>query len=332
MALNESQIGLVGFNPPSWLRGTHLQSTLGSTAVRRLFLSGRTGLLMEQSEDMILDCGDGVRLLAHHAAPQEGKQIGTVVLIHGWEGSAQSSYVLSAASRLWQRGWRVIRLNLRDHGESHHLNEDLFHSCRLDEAIGAVRAVQRQFSEERLCLAGFSLGGNFALRIAARAPQSGIDLDRVVAVCPVLDPEDTLQALESGWAVYRQYFMLKWRRSLERKRKVFPHRYNFGDLSRLGNLTRMTEYFVLEYTEFDDLRTYLKGYALTGERLSELTVPSRMLLAEDDPVIPVSALKRVASPERLTVDLSRFGGHCGFLTGANLDSWLDDYIEAMLEN
>ena len=32
----------------------------------------------------------------------------------------------------------VARLNLRDHGDSHHLNDEIFHSCRIAEVVGAV--------------------------------------------------------------------------------------------------------------------------------------------------------------------------------------------------
>ena len=318
------------FEPPAWLRGPHTQSMLGSTFLRRFGLSSRIRNLLDSSQEMILECGDGVRLLAHQSPPREPRSRRSVVLIHGWEGSAESIYVLSAAARLWENGWRVVRLNLRDHGDSHHLNEELFHSCRLDEVLGAVGAIQKQFPEDGLSLAGFSLGGNFALRVAARAPSRGLIIDRVAAVCPVLDPEQTLVALESGWPVYRYYFMRKWRRSLERKREFFPDRYDFGNLSRLKNLTQMTEYFVLEYTEFNDLRTYLRGYALTGDRLEGLSVKSHMLLAKDDPVIPVASVSRLAESKCLDIDISPYGGHCGFLTGINLTSWLDDYIDQAL--
>ena len=91
-----------------------------------------------------------------------------VILLHGWEGSADSMYVLSLGSYLFELGCDVYRLNFRDHGPSHHLNEEIFHSCRLDEVVGAVRAIQRALRSTRRST-GFSLGGNFALRVAARA-------------------------------------------------------------------------------------------------------------------------------------------------------------------
>ena len=68
----------------------------------------------------------------------------------------------------------------------------------------------------------FHWGGNFFLRVAARARDAGIELERVVAVCPVLDPAHTLVRLEAGWALYRKYFVWKWQRSLKKKQAAWP--------------------------------------------------------------------------------------------------------------
>jgi len=282
--------------------------------------------MLEESVDEILDCGEGTRLLLHHSAPLNGLTGKLVVLIHGWEGSAQSNYLLSAAARLWAEGYRVIRLNFRDHGASHHLNQGIFHSCRLNEVIGAVLSIQAQFSGEAMYLAGFSLGGNFALRVTARAKEEGLDLSATTAICPVIDPDETMNALETGWFFYHDYFLKKWRRSLTIKESVFPSVYNFGNLKRFRSLRQMTECLIIQYTEYPDLNSYLNGYALTGDRLAGISTPSTILLAEDDPVIPISGLSRMAAPESLTVHRSAFGGHCGFVADYRLTGWLDDFI------
>ncbi len=70
---------------------------------------------------MLLDCGEGVRLQAFVSSPRHSTGL-PVVLNHGWEGSAESLYVLSLAQRLFEQGFDVVRLNLRDHGETHQLN------------------------------------------------------------------------------------------------------------------------------------------------------------------------------------------------------------------
>ena len=81
---------------------------------------------------------------------------------------------------------------------------------------------RRSIRPEHYFLGGFSLGGNFSLRVAIRAPDAGIDLRKVVAVCPVLEPANTMEALELGWFGFRQYFVRKWKRSLLAKEACFP--------------------------------------------------------------------------------------------------------------
>lgn len=313
-----------GFIPPRLLRHADVQAALANSRWRRSLVLGEAGNLLAETEDLVIECADGVRLTAQHTPPRHPN--GRVaILLHGWEGSSRSLHVLSAADRLWREGFRIVRLNMRDHGESQHLNRGIFHSCRLDEMVDAVRWVRDRFAGEPLYLAGYSLGGNFALRIAsAEGPDLG--LVRVVAICPVLDPEETMEALDTGSVIYRRYFIDKWRRSLERKAKAFPDEYDFGPLKRFRSLREMTEYFVVRYTEFPDLVSYLRGYAITGERLAPLRVPASILLTDDDPVIPSESASRLARPASLTVHRSRWGGHCGFLLDYRLRTWSDDYL------
>src|SRR5690606_14512095 len=96
----------------------------------------------------------------------------------------------------YEAGFDVFRLNFRDHGGSHALNEELFHSCRLTEVANAVDRITVQHPTSNTVLIGYSLGGNFALRIAAKAVPTS--LSQVIAICPVLRPHSTMHALESG--------------------------------------------------------------------------------------------------------------------------------------
>src|SRR5688500_15897236 len=187
---------LASFSASGWFANAHFQSIVPSLSLRRPFVAGRAKQMLEVADTQIVDCGDGVRLLGHYSSQQAAGKAPArdlAILLHGWEGSADSVYVLSLGSHLFSQGCDVFRLNFRDHGPSHHLNEDIFHSCRLDEVVGAVRSVQRSLPDKRMTVAGFSLGGNFALRVAAQAPQAGIKLARAAAVCPVLRPHSTME-------------------------------------------------------------------------------------------------------------------------------------------
>jgi predicted alpha/beta-fold hydrolase len=322
---------LVGaFKAPVGLRHRHVQSLLAGWPLRQHWLRRRADRLLAASRDEIVDCGDGVRLLGHYS-PQPAGARGLAILLHGWEGSAAASYVVSVGSRLYDAGFDVFRLNFRDHGETFALNRELFHSCRIDEVVGALAAITAAHPAPRTFLIGHSLGGNFALRAAARAPTAGIDLTRVVAICPVLKPHSTMRALEDGLWVYREYFLRRWRRSLMAKAACFPQLYEFGDLRRFPTLTATTEFFATRYAGFPDIDAYLKGYAITGDVLANLEVPTRLIAAADDPVIPIEDLADVAVTRALSVDVFPRGGHCAFLESYRLRSWLDGAVLAELE-
>ncbi|MFO7305509.1 MAG: alpha/beta fold hydrolase [Gammaproteobacteria bacterium] len=324
----------LSFSPPRWLANAHLQSILPSLKLRRPFLARRARDLLAASTPQLLDCGEGVRLLGYHStqtALGRPPARDLVILLHGWEGSADSLYVLSLGAYLYGLGCDVFRLNFRDHGPTHHLNPELFHSCRLNEVIGAVRCIQRLAPGQRLTIAGFSLGGNFALRVAARAASSGLELDRAVAVCPVLRPHSTMEVLENGSFIYRQYFLAKWKRSLRLKQQLFPDLYDFSKVLKMNSLRAMTELLLEHYSEFPSLDAYLDGYAIVGDALAQLAIPSYALLALDDPIIPARDVADLARNPYLEVLTIPHGGHCGFMDTFNRESWADRKVASLLE-
>jgi uncharacterized protein len=323
--------GHTSFRRRGPLANAHVQSLLASSGLRRAAARMRFPRLHEASSEHILDCGAGVRLQGFHSVQSAlPKSRGLVVLLHGWEGSVQSSYVLVSAGRLLAAGFDVFRLHFRDHGDTHHLNEGLFHSCRLDEVVGAVRAVQEQFRPQRLGLAGFSLGGNFALRVANRAPQAGIDLAYAFAVCPPIDPAGSLRQIEIAPWMYERYFIAKWVESLRRKQALFPHLYDFSGWLKKPTLRDLTARMVEGYTGYGQLEAYLDGYSIIGDRLGGLTVPATIVTSEDDPVIPIGDYHGLRVPAHTEVILAEHGGHCGFIEDWRLKSWIEDLLVARM--
>jgi predicted alpha/beta-fold hydrolase len=303
---------------------------LASTGARRAPIARRAAPLIAAQREMLLDCGGGVRLQCFHSSGGESRGA-PVVLLHGWEGSAESLYVLSLGQQLFERGFEVLRLNLRDHGDTHHLNRGLFHSCLLPEVVGAMRALQASFASRPLRLVGFSLGGNFVLRVGAQARAAGLALARIIAVSPVLEPNGTLTALESGFVGYPLYFVRKWWRSLLKKQAAWPAHYDFAPLRRVRDLRGLTAELIRRFTEFGSLEEYLDGYSIAGQRLAGLDVPATIITSLDDPIIPADALGRLARPAALRVVVTRYGGHCGFLDRLTGPTWVERRILAELD-
>ena len=276
------------FNPPLLLRSPHLQTLIGSRG-RGHWVRSRAQKLLEIAERHSITTDDGVTLEVwlsrqRHDAP-------TVILIHGWLGHADSSYLLSAAAELWSTGFSVARLNLRDHGNTAHLNQSMFHSARIQEVVDAVRVIESNLATGPCGLAGFSLGGNFALRVV-RAHSLP-----TIAICPAMDPGITMLQIDNGWFGYRLFFVRKWHRALRAKQQAFPELYRFDEALRLRTVSALTDLFVSEHTDFASTRDYFDAYALTGTALEGTR--ATIVYAEDDPVIPSTGFLNL--PDSLTL-------------------------------
>ncbi|HEY5972109.1 MAG TPA: alpha/beta fold hydrolase [Pseudoxanthomonas sp.] len=318
------------YQPPRWLRNPHLQSVLSSSTLRRRRGLRALNACGATTTEHLLDGGNGVRLQAWHSVVPDTEPRGCALLLHGWEGSADSSYMRMTAAHLLQAGFEVVRLNFRDHGDTHHLNEGIFHSNLLDEVVHAACDVARRFPSSHMAVAGYSLGGNFALRLALRAPAAGLELARAVAVCPVLDPAATMTQMEHGSPLYHWYFQRKWRSSLERKRELFPLLHDYDSTVLSKGLRDLTGWLVERHTEFGSIDDYFDGYSIARDRLAGLSVPADILMAEDDPVIPFGTFKDWQLPAGAHLEIAPWGGHCGFIENAACDGFAERWVTERL--
>ena len=322
------------YRAPRWLRNPHVQTLLGSSPARMLRGARELRLLGAVQEEHLVDAGGDIRLHGVHSTIPARAPRGVALLLHGWEGSAESGYMRLTCARLLEQGFDVFRLNFRDHGDTHHLNEDLFHSNRLDEVLQAALSVSRRWALPHglpMVVVGYSLGGNFALRVALHAPRVGLQLARAAAVCPALDPERTTTAMEQGLSFYERYFLRKWTRSLRRKRELFPQRHAIAEEQlRSRRLRGLTAWLVARHTDFVDVDAYFDGYRISGDRMAGLQVAADILTAADDPVIPVDDFHRWQLPASARVEIATHGGHCAFLTDARLNGYAEDWVARRL--
>ena len=222
----------------------------------------------------------------------------------------------SAGSQLWWRGFSVIRLNLRDHGDTEHLNEDLYHAARLLEVRDAVEQLERKHATGPTGLAGFSLGGNFVLRVSCENNMPA------VAICPALNPAATIKRIDRGWIGYRLFFVTRFQETLRRKARAFPGRFEIEQALALRSMAELTDLFVADHTGFRTTDDYLAAYTLTGKALSGSN--ATVVYAKDDPVIPSSDFTML--PATLDVRATAYGGHCGFVYSPRGPSWIDQFL------
>ena len=313
------------FRPGAFIGNRHVQSVLASS---HLLVPPRP-MLERKATPCVLQTSEGSKLLAFVTRHPHSR--GTFILLHGWEGSSSSAYMIATGNFFYRMGFSIARLNLRDHGLSHHLNQGLFHGALLQETFDAVRQLSELSENGPTYLLGFSLGANFALRIAIRHAREPISqLAEVFAVSPPLDPYKTTLAIDAAPAIYRKYFLRKWKRSLQKKEKLFPHLYRFDDLYQSETCMDLTEKMMAYYPEFQSYRDYFSLYTLNTESFSLLNIPVAIFIANDDPVIPAEDFSRLEQNEHLKIIRLARGGHCGFITLFPYKRWYNEIIARIL--
>lgn len=316
------------FKPKPWTRNPHLQSIFSSLRIRAM---GKNPMA-DCAAEMIIDAGDDVRLRGYLSRRSRREPRGLVLLLHGWEGSSDSTYIRHTGRYLFERGFDIFRLNLRDHGDSHHLNEGLFHSALIDEVFHAAHVISNLSDSGPCIIIGFSLGGNFALRIARRHTAMPIpNLTHVFAISPVLNPHRATLAIDNGFSLYRHYFVKKWKNSLRKKQALFPARYQFDDVLQYNTCMEITDAVIPRYSPFRNHQEYFKTYTLSGDIFADLTVPAHIIASADDPVIPADDFHTLRGNRHFTLSLQRYGGHCGFLDPFPMGCWYERYIDRKLK-
>ncbi len=318
---------------PSWfLRNAQVQSVLATKGPRRQRWLRRGSQMEALQQWHVLECADGVRLTGFHSPQPPGVEPrGLVVLIHGWEGSHGSVYLYSIACALHAAGYNVFRLNLRDHAGTHDLNKELFHSARMGEVLDAIDAIRRIDSTAALYVVGFSLGGNFALRVALQGPARGISPRLTVGVSPSIDPGATLRAIDEGPLLFRWYFLDKWRKSLAAKKAAWPD-YDFTSYRSLRSFVDATARFVADHTEYPSYEDYLAQYTLTPRMLMDSPAPLAVITAVDDPVIPIRDFAGLEARGSVVSYLeTAYGGHCGFIENLGMDAWAERQVLQLFE-
>lgn len=311
------------FTPPPWARNPHVQTFFKSLKL----IAPRNNPVTHRAQEMIIDGGHGVRLLGFHSAHPGNAGHGLMLILHGWEGSADSVYVLRAGKFFFDHGFDIFRLNLRDHGDSHHLNKGLFHGGLIEETHQAAQNIAALSHGKPFYILGFSLGGNFVLRIALQHSVAGIkNLRHLFSVSPVLDPYKATLTIDRSNRFYRQYFLKKWFRSLRKKQQAFPEIYSIEDVFAMKTVMGLTDYIIPMYSPFKDHEEYFSTYTLRGNVFDHLTVPVTIITAEDDPVIPVADFQELKDHDNLTVSIQRYGGHCGFLDPFPFGCWYERRI------
>lgn len=327
------------FRPRRMTSNGHVQTMLA-----RRYPTDSVAVRLEQP--MVIDAGPDetgadlsrpVRLLGYYNPPlRSAGQRGLVLLLHGWEGSSHSSDVQFIADGLLRAGYATFRLNARDHGPRRHLdcfalNRGLFLGTLLNEMATAARQIALLAAGSPMFIVGGSLGGSFALRLASLHAREPIpNLARVIAICPAIRPASAARAIDSQ-AGYRGYFRWRWLTSLSAKEQHFPDLYQFAPLRAIRRIRDMTEWLVSRYTPWKDANDYYAHYEFTPAMAAAVEVPTTIVAARNDAIIPYTDFLEYPSHPNFHVHMLPTGGHMGFVDIFPYRRWLPHAVLSMIE-
>ncbi len=279
-----------------------------------------------------VDLGDGDALVVHDSAPVLWKTGDpTAMLVHGLTGSHKSPMIARIAGKLYRRGFRVGRIDLRGAGAGFSLARKMYHVGRSDDLLKACRLLADLSSQSPMLLIGLSLGANIVLKLLAEPESNTLPLLAAWVVCPPVDPARCVAKLQTrAGRLYDRQFVKALVAEYEARRECFPE---LPDLFLKPSMT---------LRDFDEVCTApANGYRnadhyyeanTTTNMIPGITTPVTVVACDDDPVVDISPLRQIESriPKGHPVNLviHKHGGHLGLmdLNLGGLRSRIDDAV------
>jgi predicted alpha/beta-fold hydrolase len=274
---------------------------------------------LPQAVPRFFDVAPDARVLAHCHWHTDPAGHPTLILLHGLEGSSSAHYMGGMADKAWAAGWNVVRLNQRNCGETEHLSRGLYHSGLTNDPLHVIREIVRVDGVRAVAVAGYSLGGNLALKLAGELGDSFPALKAVCAVSPTMDLAMCVKALERRSNIaYEFNFVRRLKARMRRKAALFPGDFSLERLGRVWTVRQFDEAYTAPHHGFRDASDYYHR-ASALRVVDRIRVPALILTAEDDPFVPVNPFREssVLNNPHVNVVVTPHGGHCAFVERGN---------------
>ncbi len=278
--------------------------------------------------------GNRVAVLEHQPAATPRGQI---IFLHGLEGSADAGYIQSFAQAALERGFGVHRKNMRTCGGTEDLCQTMYHSGLTSD----TRYIAEQIRNRNLgpvFLAGFSLGGNVALKLAGELESS----DLVAGVCAISTPIDLAACVrvldKTSNRIYARRFLSRLRDRVRRKSRTHPEFYTVEGLDSVDSIWSFDDRFTAPLFGFGTAERYYDTQS-AARFLDRIRIPTLVITAKDDPLVPFEMYQRqeaFRSNPAIELLAVEHGGHLGFIARHRPRFWLDgvalDWIEKVFNS
>lgn len=320
------------FTPPWWLKNPHLQTMVASHLSPCPTINYRR-------ERVELDDGDFVDL--DWGATFPGRD--TVLILHGLEGSSQSSYARRLVHALGEARLNAVVMNFRGcSGELNRLNR-AYTAGDTGDLKQVWEHVTSVMDSPSLHTIGYSLGGNLLLKFLAEisidrpiipsAPPEKNALKSAVAVSVPYQLGDASARMEQGLSrLYQAVLLRHLHRSAKLRSLKHPPVLTHNELKALNTFARFDDKITAPLHDYSGVEEYYTT-ASSRQYLRSINPPTLLLHAEDDPfMFPETLPREEELSPNVTLKCSTHGGHVGFICRHwKQPFWLQTEILAWLE-
>lgn len=296
------------FRPPFWLRGGHLQTLWANWAPRPAHL----GRFARESTPYDIAVGDDfVRV---HWWEDGGPDRPVMIVLHGLTGCARSPQVLGVADKAVRAGFDLARVDLRN-ASGDTPSRGVGHAGRSEDLLAVIEWVRKRAPGRVLTVAAYSLGGNVALKTAGEAGRALAEEIRALAVISVpVDLDRSSRSIDSAVnRPYRDYFLRRLCRTVERRRARYPDHYTGVDLRGVRTLRAFDDAVVAQQCGFVDASDYYARCSAL-RTIAGVARPTLLIQSRDDPFIPFESFRdrRLGDNPHIELLPTKQGGHTGF--------------------
>lgn len=316
----------LSFAPLPLLSSAHTQTVLGGIPAI---------LPAPASVTHLVPLSDGDILACQVSTPSDWHQEQrTAFLLHGLSGSERSPRVVRLARKLFRRGIKVVRVNLRGCGSGKGHARRPYHGGCSNDIAAVLRAFRTETPHSLFCVTGFSLGGNIALKLAGELGKDASDLlDLVIAISPPVDLAASVQRIGlSKNRFYESAFVRGLIQEVTERHAIFPDLNPIMFPSKL-KLFAFDQLYTAPAWGFADALDYYRQ-ASAKPLMKNITIRSHVIVAEDDPIIDPYAFEPQYIPASMRVWRTQSGGHMGYVahpTKGRGIHWLDQLITKWIE-
>ena len=255
--------------------------------------------------------GDGDHIVLHDDAPDAPATQRIALLIHGLGGCHASGYVQRLSKKLLARGVHPIRLDQRGCGLGEPLARHMAHAGRATDVACCLRWLSRHYPQAPITACGFSLGASLLLKAVANEP-CGDNLDSLIAVSPPYDLADCCARIP--WFYDRYYAQRLWRMWLSNRQRL-EGADKLHVPRRTQSILEFDRWITAPLHGFDSVESYYAS-ASVGSDLQRIELPTVLLLANDDPIVPSAPFGQAQLSTSISLIQTAGGGHLGFLSRA----------------